>query len=44
MALFNTLDRTFSGWDMLGIDLDEESFGSVKESLVGSELVFFYKE
>ena len=42
-ALFNTLDRTFSGWDMLGIDLDEESFGSVKESLVGSELVFFIR-
>ena len=28
---------------MLGIDLDEESFGSVKESLVGSELVFFIR-
>ena len=40
-ALFNMLDKTFSGWDKPEMDPDESlGWDDIKESIVGSDIVF----
>lgn len=41
VAVFNMLDKTFSGWNKLEMDSDESlGMDDIKESIVGSDMVF----